>query len=80
MISAAIAPNGLQNEPVLTTTMPEAVRQTPGTWVCPITMNLALGRCLRASAAARPGASRQARRIERTRWGGQTVSPARRRA
>ena len=78
--SATVAPNGLQNEPVLTTTIPDAVRHTPGMWVCPITMNRALGRCARASAAALPGASRHARRIEKTRRGGQTVSPARLRA
>src|ERR1017187_2130180 len=78
--SAVIAPNGLQNEPVLITTIPEAVFHTPAMWVCPITMNGALGRCLRASAAALPGASRQARRIFRARNGGHTVSPARRMA
>src|SRR5580658_6504347 len=61
-ISRTMAPNGRQKEPVLTTTTPEAVRQTPGRWVWPIAMKRALGRWRRARAAARPGASRQARR------------------
>src|SRR5580658_690045 len=75
-ISAVIAPKGLQKEPVLTTTMPDSVFQTPGLWVWPITMKRAVGRWLRANAAALTGASRQARRTFRTRLGGQTVSPA----
>src|SRR5450432_1417964 len=36
VISAAMGPNGLQNEPVLTTTTPEGLFHTPGLWVCPI--------------------------------------------